>query len=335
MEKLFWVRSSQALGIEQLTELPEALAYCYGSSRWLEFSQRLGRIPLWIYGIVGLVLVALLGSRPRFHRWLDESAVRIRRISSDRYSHTLVAFVATALLAAPVPMVLAAMGWALRTQGDATEWSFGVGTALLTAATFLTQILFLIVLCRKEGLGEAHFQWDSEMLAMIRKFLLWTIPLYLPGIITFTLIATDSDVTYLGSLGRLTGIVMILGLGTILALMMHPATGIAARVHELSPQSLFGKLRRLWFALITLGLGMIVVLLLIGFVFTGLLLILQLELTMAAVLAAFVVYGMILRWFLIAGRRLPRMPKPPLKRWSERKCSSRRSRWKRKRIFRR
>ena len=163
---------------------------------------------------------------------------------------------------------------------------------------------FLIVLCRKEGLGEGHFRWSAGLLRRVRRFSWWLILVCVPAQITASLVMTEAGVRHLDGLGRMAGLVMALGVGGALAYLMHPEQGAAAMVHRKSPRSLFGRLRKVWFALSVAFTLCLVGLLLGGYVFAGVLLMERVVRSLASVTGAFVIYGLILRWFSIRERKL-------------------------------
>ncbi|MCF7732684.1 MAG: mechanosensitive ion channel, partial [Akkermansiaceae bacterium] len=303
-EKLLLVRTSPAIGLQTFRSLPGGFRYCYGIDRISELGERLAALPLVFDLVVVALTAAFLGCRRLFKRWLRESSQRTRRISSDRYFHTVVAFLMTLLLAAPPALATALLGWALMFQPDSSQWSSGLGEGLLAVALFLLEAGFLIALCRKEGLGEGHFRWNPAMLRRVRRFTWWLILAYVPTAITQHLVLAEAGVSHLDGLGRLAGLAMVLALGMVVALMMHPEDGVGALIHRHSPRSLFGRLRKLWFGLIVLLSVFLVVLLVSGFLFAGLLLADAIMKSMVLAGGAFVVYGLILRWFSIRERKL-------------------------------
>ncbi len=304
VEKLFWLRSSPAVGGGTFNKLPEALNYCYGWHRWVELRDRLAAISPAYLLMALFLLLALLIPRRKFLLWLAESGRKTRRISTDRYSHTLVALLLTALLAAPAPLFLGLVGWALLGQPDASDWSFGLGLGLVDLASFLAPATFLMALCRNEGLGEAHFRWDGDTLTRVRRLIFRYLPFYAIPALTLSLVETESTVSYLNGLGRIAGLLLVIASGYLLAKAMHPDKGVAAAIARDNPASRLGRLRKGWHGLIILVTALLAGLLLIGYVFTVLLLVGQFQVSLQGAFAAFVIYGLVLRWFAIRERKL-------------------------------
>jgi potassium efflux system protein len=74
----------------------------------------------------------------------------------------------TLLLAAPLPLLLAAAGWQLQTDSGATELSHALGNALTRAALHLSILLSLGAICRPHGLAAVHFRWPERNLKLLR-----------------------------------------------------------------------------------------------------------------------------------------------------------------------
>ena len=306
VEKLFWLRSSPALGWSTVATLPQGFAYCFGKERWAEFREAVARLPMAYPIFCGVVLLILLGARRWFHRHLVETGRRTRRISSDRYLHTVKALFLTFLLAAPIPLVLLFVAIPILYMGgsDASGWMFTVGAELLVLTAFFTKGCFLFVLCRKEGLGEAHFHWAREITSRLRRLVAWLLPVWGIGKLVLAAVEVEPSGAYLDSMGRVAGLFIVIGAGLPFAQVMHPETGIAAAIHRKHSKSLFGKLRQVWYVLILGLVAFLSGLLLAGYVYTVSLLMDRVELSLGAIVSAYSIYGLILRWFLIRQRKL-------------------------------
>lgn len=304
LERLFWVRSSPVMGAETFRSLPGGLAYCFGPDRLAELAVHLAEVPLPVilFGLVGLA--ALVVPRRWFRRRLRERGAKTRRISTDRFRHTVMAVLLTALLALPAPFVIGLAGFALIAHSRGSQWTIGFGTALLVLALLLFRGLFLFVLCRPEGVAETHFRWDNQALRRTRWLLAWLIPIHLATKLVLTLVLSEANVTYLDGLGRIAALVQLVGVGLAGALLLHPEKGIAAAVHRLSPRSLIGRFRHLWFHAFIAVILALAGLLVSGFVFTAILLMAQTEATISAVVVTLIAYGLVMRWFRLQARKL-------------------------------
>lgn len=303
IEKLFWVRSSPAVGLGFLHELGGALDYCFGPGRLAELGQAMRGFSVATALLLGLALALLLGFRRVFLRALKTAAQRTRRISTDTYSHTLTALLLTTLLSLPIPLLLWGIALLLNTSANATAWTDGLADGLGQAGLLFAGI-FLMNFCRPHGLGEAHVGWPATQLRRLRRITGAFLPVYMAASILLTMTLSEQSAAHLNSLGRLTLLVLIVSAGSALALVFHPERGVAAAVHAANPESWLGKSRHTVFRLIVGGTALLGVLLLAGYVVTGLLLIRQLELTVLWLFLAFLLYGMLLRGCVIRERKL-------------------------------
>lgn len=306
VEKLFWLRSSPALGWSTIATLPQGIAYCFGEERWTEFREAITRLPMAYPIFCGVVLLILLGARRWFHRHLVETGRKTRRISSDKYTHTLKALFLTLLLAAPIPLALlfVAIPILYMGGGDTSGWMFTVGAELFVLTAFFAKGCLLYVLCRKDGLGEAHFHWGREITSRLRRLVAWILPVWAIGKLVLAAVEVEPSGTYLDSVGRVAGLFLVIGAGIPFAQMLHPEKGIAAAIHRKHSKSIFGKLRQVWYVLILAVVAFLSGLLLAGYVYTVSLLIDRLQLSLGAIVSAYAIYGLILRWFLIRQRKL-------------------------------
>ncbi|MEM9282531.1 MAG: mechanosensitive ion channel domain-containing protein [Verrucomicrobiota bacterium] len=304
-EQLFWVRSSPWLNVGTFAEIESSLRWAVGPSRVGDLWNQLTSIPFWLYAIWLGLLVPLLTGRGKFVRQLEVMGDRTRRVSSDKYANTLRAFSMTCLLALPVPFSLVAFGTTLRNLPEATEWSFGLGSGLLNLGVILFAVTFTREVAREKGLGVYHFKWRRETIAQFRALLRKTALIYAPvGLLVFLVIA-EYNAEHFNSLGRIAALVGVIGIGIQFIRFTKPQSDSGAISVEDSSGGNHEFFRRTWIfwlhALITLGL---VFLLVSGFVITAFLLLAELQMSILAILIAFVVHGMALRWFEIRERKM-------------------------------
>lgn len=300
-DQLFWKRSSPLIGLDTLRSVPSGLAWAFDREQWSGLLRQLFLFPGAFYVVLGLVLGCLLFFRKRCRRHLEKAGLQTRRISTDYYLNTIAAFALTFLLAVPIPLLLAAFGFAFRTQPDATEWDFGFGTALLAGAGFLLLVRFTKELASEKGLGEFHFKWNrSELLRTYRLFH-WLIPIYLPACLILSLLIADSGSKQVEGIGRIVALFATIGVGAVFIVFSRPYAGEVCDDQDPEIGLFRGRLPFFFFGAVTLGLCF---LLLAGFVVTAIVILVELQFTLLAGFAFFVIYGLLLRWFEIKERRL-------------------------------
>jgi len=303
-EQTLLVRTSPPFSADTVSSLPRSLGQLYGAERLRDLERRLAAVPV-LFWIVWVLLVGiLLAMRPFLGRVLERAGRLTRRISTDNYRHTVVALGATLLMALPVPLVSAAPGLALVMQPDGSNWSFALGGGLLGLAIFFLKISFLIGICRRGGLAEMHFRWDRKLIRRLRRLSWWWIVVFAPSLLTWSLVFGQPGGSYINDVGRIAGMVMATSFGVIIGMMTHPKTGVAGTLSRRSPDALFGRLRIVWFVLV-IGLALAIMAMLIsGYLFAGLILLEKVIKSLNAVVATFIGYALILRWFSIRERRI-------------------------------
>lgn len=305
-EKLFWLRSSPPVGSATVKRLPEAIHYCVGLHRLGDLASRLVAMGLGFLISFASVVILSVAAAIWAGRRLTAISIKARHYSTDSYRLTTFGVGLTALIALPCPLALAGLGMALRFQEDASDWSTGLGVALVAISIISYHLLFLIHVCGKNGLGIHHFGWDPAMLHRLRRKLLWALPVYAVAALIIVLVRAEPTVSYLGDLGRLALLFFVVASGSLLASMMHPVKGAAATIHRLAPESLFGRLRHVWYWLIVIIVLILVGLLLAGYVFTVLLLVEKIDTSFYASAGTLIVYAMLMRFFALRESKLAR-----------------------------
>lgn len=306
-ERIFWERSSPPVNAGFFRQLPAAL-------RWLTAPDHLASVPLAARELLAtrpvasggaLLLIALLGlCLPRLRRSITQSGTRLRKISSDRYVHTLRGLLFSILLAAPLPLLLLLASWALLRFGDRAGWAAGLGMGCLWSALLLAWALPLRELCRPGGLGIEHFGWGRRLSTMLRRALGHSLAIYLPMVLVSATTLYAEQVAHFNSLGRLVFVIAHLGLAWILFRLLNPSHGMFSERLEQLPSGFLSRTRFLWFPLFSSVPLILVGLAVSGFFFTALFLGFEFQGTMRIVTLGVVGYGLALRWFMIKERRL-------------------------------
>ncbi len=306
-DSLFWHRTSPPFGVDSLKDIPDALKWAFGIERWREGWRVLTGIPTR-YPLRSLFLVvavvALQTMRPRTKRSLLESGRKIRRISTDRYSYTLLALLDTLLLAAPIPMVLGFMAWGLLHDPRGSEWVRGLGHGMGEVALFLAWTLTIRESCRCGGLGIAHFGWHERSAARLRSGLMWLFIVYVPALLVISVTMFDETGRYFDSLGRICFVISSIWIALVLAKLFRPSDGILVEMIEEHPGRLFARTRFLWFSLLVACPLFFAVIAGIGYALPAITVAHGYLRTLGVLASGMLLYGMVLRWFMIKERRL-------------------------------
>jgi potassium efflux system protein len=305
-ERLLWVRSALPVSSETLKNLPLALLWAIDPANWLQVIQVLvheatASALLWIL----LLTVAVLEwEAPAMRRRIRATAEYLRRIRTDRIGYTLEALGLTLMVAAPLSLLLASLGWHLFASLEATSFTKAIGQAAISVSLGFYYLRAFRVLCMPRGVADRHFRWSGEVLTMLRRNFDWLLAVLVPlGFVAVAAYASD-DVVYSGSLGRLSLIALMIGLALFFARILNPQSGVVRNLLAAHPEGWFNRLRKLWY-LSVVGMPLaLAVLTAVGYQYAAAMLLGSLVSTMYLVLAITVVHQLILRWLVLVRRRL-------------------------------
>ena len=306
-EQLFKVRSSPLLSWSTLAYLPEGIRWLFSPEQWSELGARLQialkRMP-FVTGVYLILLVGLLLARRRLGRLIVQNNSATRRISTASYASTLRTLLASLLLALPVPLFLVFGDVAIASAPDPADWlrGFGKGLEIVTWVAFA--VAFLVVICRDQGLGVAHFGWHLDVVRRFRQcallFAVVAIPLFLVAV--RTLYADGGQ--YFESLGRVSFILIELWTGFLFWRLFRFSDGMFAPLIREFPDSLFARLRLVWFSILIAIPLSLAGLAWTGYIVTALQLSLGFLSTMGIVALGVVLYWLFLSWFMIREKKL-------------------------------
>ncbi len=212
---------------------------------------------------------------------------------------------ATLLIAALWPTVLWSIGWTIASSPvNHGEFPVGLGSALKMAALALLPLLFARQVCRKGGLGEAHFRWPADALADFRRQLSWLTVIGTPLLLVIAIVEAQTNDGFKDSLGRLLFIGCQVVLIPFLFRSMQPGQGPLWRLMNLRPGSWAARLSTPVLCVIMLLPVVLAVMAAAGYYDTALRLAARLEATLWLILALAVCQATISRWLTAVYRRL-------------------------------
>jgi potassium efflux system protein len=195
--RLLWVRSTAAIDAAALARLPEEVADYLEPGPWLDLGRatalRLVRAP--IYLLIALLAIALVWRRGRVRASLVESGRNVGRVREDGLGSTVKALVLTLVLAAPVPLLLLALGGALSTGDETAPFPLAAGALLPQVAHWIALPIVVRNLFLPGGVAQRHFGWDERALARARQHLAWFIVVVFPVYLVRQFLAARSVAT--------------------------------------------------------------------------------------------------------------------------------------------
>jgi potassium-dependent mechanosensitive channel len=302
-QHLLWIPSHRPVSAGWLSRLREDALDLAGPGRWKttwdKVATRLPEKPVWVLSLLLPLLLLLV--RPRIDRKLAVLAAQLRSVKSDRFQYTLQALLLGLVRAAPMALFYLALGHILQAVGEGGRFTHSVGRALTMMVPYLYFFALISVICRQQGLAQAHLRWPRARraaLLRLRPYLYgWLVPLIFLTGLCFAREVDNVNGTLL--------LALLAGLhGTLAAMswwLLHPDRLLAVRGGGPGQHP---KLRR-WLRLgVSLSFLAMAFLPLLGYVVTaGVLLKISLN-TLEVVFAVTLAHGLILRWLVLGERRV-------------------------------
>jgi len=307
-EHLLWVRSTRPIDASVFVEFRDELVSYLSPARWIEVAGLVARrlIEAPVFAVVLLTGFVVAGRRKRLRNALAESGATVGHLRYDSMTKTFEAIVYTLLLAAPAPIVLAALGGALATAPEASDFASGVGFALLKTGAWLAFWLTVHVLLRPDGLGERHFGWHGPTLKSIRRQIGWFLAVAFPAYFLMLTAATleNQPSRAVPALMMFAFSILMLSLLALAVGLAHPRTGQLHRLLALHPSSRWWRWRYLWVTAVILAPIVLLALAALGFAYTVQQLTPRLFLSIGLVSAVWLGGALVRRALLVTGRRL-------------------------------
>jgi len=247
-----------------------------------------------------LVLVGFsVYSRKHFTRFLERSSAKVGKVTQDHFWLTLRTVFWSILVASPLPVLWATLGYGLR-----SAWPYPLAVAIGDGVTATVPLLWVVMICatfaRPTGLFVAHFGWPRSRVARGLRSYLMSIGLIVPLIMALIMFDNLNDREFSGSLGRLC-FMLICGALAVVTLSLKRA-GIPLYVDKTgSGDNMVNHM--LWNLLMSAPLAAMLAAA-VGYLATAQALLARLETSVAIWFLLLVVYHIIRRWMLIQRRRL-------------------------------
>lgn len=306
-ERILWVRSIAKGRLPSIQELQNSVDWIFDPTSWDQaWTNSRGYIKnQWMSVLAGIGLfIALLVMSFRCRVWLCVLSDRVSRYSTDSFRHTVLAFLLTVVMAAPIATALLIIGWILRAPENQVEVARAIGAGLATAAFYLYPLAFFRHLLRSRGLAVAHFKWPKESALTIRKNLRWFIPTVIPLVALVTAIDSGGDESANASLGRVLFTIFLVLLAFFLHRVLRPNGVVLERFVEKNAGRWIHRCRFIWYSIAVLLPLTFSVVSWLGFHYTALQLQSRLEITLILILILVTSNEILHRWLYVARRRV-------------------------------
>ncbi|MDN3523665.1 mechanosensitive channel MscK [Halomonas sabkhae] len=180
-KQLFWIANARPLDLAWLLKLPEHLLTEWREGEWRRILPHRWTLPDAgaLIAIVPLLMSGvLLLLRRSLKRRLQRLHEEIGHLRSDSQAHTPQAVLLNALLAAPMPLLLAGVAAVLSWGGQGAAPVIGgslVQVALAGAVVAMARRLLV-----PDGVAVRHFYWPAGYVARLRRWLWWLLVAMIP-----------------------------------------------------------------------------------------------------------------------------------------------------------
>lgn len=306
-ERILWIRSAKILGLDDMRQLLPSLSWLMDGESWVSVGYALWNDVL-NHPLQTALFLAVLTLLILFQRYLRTKITEMgdlaSRSNNTAFNPTLWVLLMTGTLALAWPSLLYYLGQALTASEKGSEFIHAVGQGLKKTAIIYATFEMLRQVCRRNGLGEAHFAWNKSSTRLLRSAILWFMICGLPLILIVTITESQSNEFIKNSFGRLAF------LGTLIALMvsthrvMRPVGGALESAYAAAPQAWATHLKTVWYGLALLCPISIGVLSLSGYHYTSVQLAWRLLATFWLVIGLLIVHATLIRWSLLSYRDL-------------------------------
>lgn len=269
-----------------------------------------------IYGIALAVVLMLILPRRRMDAALAAIAEKTSKVYEDRFRMSITALLITVFLSLLWPTITYFFAWrtssALHTGGVAATLAHSDTSELLEAVssalrrTALVVLLFSLArqICRRRGLAAAHVKWRADGIRILRRSLTLAMPVVVPtGFIVWACEAS-ADNAWRDLIGRGAFIIEMIILSVLIWHVLRPKGGVLAGYLDRNKGGWVDDLKYVWYPLAVGAPVGFVIAATYGYYYTALQLEVRALLTLWLILAIVFVNGMLMRYFIVAQRRI-------------------------------
>lgn len=301
---LFWVADVNPISFAFPVQVVQALYHLLSLDTFTQLSSavimvvtsRETAFPL----MAALILVGFgISSRRHYNAFLERASSRIGKVTLDHFSLTLRTLFYSLLIALPLPVLWAALGYGLQ-----NAWPYPIAVAIGDSVTATVPLMWLVMVsasfAHSNGLFIAHLRWSPERVARAMRYYRLSIAFIVPLIMAIITFENLNEREFSSTLGRLCFILLCLALSLVTTSLKR--AGIPLYLNkEGSGENTIN--RALWNLMISapliaaLASG-------VGYLATSKALLARLETSVAIWFFLLVVYHVIRRWMLIQRRRI-------------------------------
>ncbi|MBS0909982.1 miniconductance mechanosensitive channel MscM [Tatumella sp. JGM118] len=267
-----------------------------GKASIMMFTSRETIIP--ILGAFFLVVISI-SSRRHYQAFLERSAGKVGKVTLDKFSLTVRTVFWSILVALPLPVLWAALGYGLQ-----NAWPYPIAVAIGDGVTATLPVLWAFMIsaafARPHGLFITHFRWPQASVAKAMRYYSLTVGVIVPLIMVLITFDNLEDRQFSASLGRLCFILICISLTVVTNALKRAGLPLYFD-RQGNSNNMTNTI--LWDVMMAIPL-IAALASCIGYLATAQALLARLESSLAIWFVLLVIYHIIRRWMLIQRRRI-------------------------------
>lgn len=304
-ERVLWVRSGKPIWSNFGFDRSDLWLLERGS--WLETwrtiladaSKHVG----W-YVFAAVLFCLLVRNRMLFRRRLKHVGEQAKSGSCTQFVPTIVAVLITVLAALQWPSLIGFCSWRFSTVAGANPVLKALAQGLYSVAVVYFPLEVCRLMCKPDGLCEAHFEWPTKAVQLMRVAVRRIMLVGLPLVLLTAMLRASTTGLGRDTLERLTFVATTLAMSLFLARVFNAHTGIFGDYLRLNSTGWASRLQPMWYWLVVLSPLVLTGLTIFGYYYTAQQLAWRLYWTGCLVAAVIVVSALGSRLLLVQRRKL-------------------------------
>jgi len=304
-EHILWVRSTAPLTPSLASPMATVIADLVSIKTWRGVWDHLVS-DIKTHPIFELLIIPslwLMVIRRRLRANLESLAQDAQRSSATGVTPTVHAAALTLLMSLSIPALIALFGWRLTSVAPVGEFAHALGMASLFSSLTLLIIEFIRNACQENGLGEAHFGWDSESTAAIRRAASLAKISCIPARFVCLLAESTDDPLMISTVGRVALIIELLALATIVFELLRPCSPLVHSIRTGGQSTWAKNTYKIWASVLVFLPAVLAFVSAIGFHYTATRLSTRMAATWGVIALMVGLRAFAMRWLQVVYRR--------------------------------
>ncbi|WP_457666942.1 mechanosensitive ion channel domain-containing protein [Thiolapillus sp.] len=305
-EHLLWVRNTTVIGLDDLKKIPGELQVLLNPNAWYEVGRNFVAqlSDAYLFYLLLMVVLAAFWLRRHVRSALVNASEEVGKPAGGNFSATLKALFYSMLLPVAPVLLMLLLAWQLKQGSVVSPYADALAEAFYWASKPVYSLLLLRALACRRGVLEAHFRWRLASIQRLRKAINFLLLTFIPAsMLTIVLVNVESS-GLAGILLKFSFMAAALSQSFFVYLVFHARKGVIASYLQQHPDGFLRKSRWLWFSLALVIPVLLVILSLMGYVYTSATLLNQVINTLWLAAGLVVLQQLAEHWLLLSRRRI-------------------------------